>query len=60
WLREATRGEDWTVDGVARRAALALLDHWSYSGPAGAEEPEFTDGKYTGKYYLDSFRGQWC
>lgn len=60
WLHEATRGEDWTVDGIARRAALALLEHWSYSGLVGAEEPEFTDGKYTGEYYLDSFRRQWC
>jgi hypothetical protein len=60
WLHEAARGEDWTVDGAARRAALALLEHWSYSGLAGAEEPEFTDGKYTGDYYLADFRGQWC
>lgn len=59
WLREATPGTDWTVDGVARRAALDLLDHWSYSGPAGAGEPEFKDGKYTGEYYRSDFQRQW-
>jgi hypothetical protein len=59
WVREATPGTDWTVDAVARRAALDVLEHWSYSGPAGAGEPEFKDGKYTGEYYRSDFQRQW-
>ncbi len=59
WVREAAPGADWDVHEVARAAALDLLDHWSYSGPAWAGQPEFTDGKYTGDYFRSDFYGQW-
>ena len=59
WVNAATVGTDWSLDRLARQAALELLDHWSYSGPAWAETPEFTDGKYTGDYYRADFRRQW-
>ena len=45
WLNAPTPGTDWTMDRLARQAAVEILDHWSYTGPAWADTPEFTDGK---------------
>jgi hypothetical protein len=59
WVNAATPGTDWSLDRLARQAALDLLDHWSYTGPAWADTPEFTNGKYTGDYYRADFHGQW-
>ena len=48
WRRAATPGTDWTVDEIARQAAVEILEHWSYVGHGGMHTPEFTGGKYTG------------
>jgi len=59
WTRPAD-GADWSPDAVARAASVELLDHWSILPPPGAEEPEFSGGKYTGRYYRYYCAGQWA
>lgn len=59
WVNAATPGTDWSLDRVVRQAAIEVLDHWSYTGSAWADTPEFTHGKYTGDYYRADFHGQW-
>jgi hypothetical protein len=59
WMSAATPGTDWSLDRLARQAAVEVLDHWSYTGPARADIPELTDGKYTGDHYRADFHGQW-
>jgi len=59
WVNAAIPGTDWLLGRLARQAAIEILDHWSYTGPAWTDIPEFTDGKYTGDYYRADFNGQW-
>jgi hypothetical protein len=59
WTQPAD-GADWSPDVVARAASVELLDHWSILPPPGAEEPEFSGGKYSGRYYKYYCNGQWA
>lgn len=59
WKRVATPGTDWIVDEVARRAAVEILEHWSYVGHGGTYTPEFADGKYTGQLAREVMPGNW-
>jgi hypothetical protein len=59
WRRAATPGADWTVNDVARQAAVEILEHWSYVGHGGIHIPEFASGKYIGELYRKVMQGNW-
>jgi hypothetical protein len=55
FLNHPQKGTSQSIDEVTRRAAKALLAHWSYSVPGQVNLPEFQGRVYSSKMFADRF-----